>query len=87
MTTRSLTGWTVRDASGHVYIFGTFSLAAGKTVVLRTGRGTNTSSTRYWGSTSYIWINDRDTGYLRNGTGTLLQACACNSVAVDYKNC
>lgn len=43
---KSLTGWTVRDASGHVYTFGTFTLAAGATVTLRSGRGTNTRWTR-----------------------------------------
>jgi hypothetical protein len=27
---RPLTGWTVRDTSGHVYRFGTYRLAAGR---------------------------------------------------------
>lgn len=86
-TTRSLTGWTVRDAANHVYTFGSFSLGAGKSVVLRTGKGTNTSSTRYWGYAIYVWNNDRDTGYLRNKSGTLLDTCAYNSTAYDYTNC
>lgn len=86
-TSRPLTGWTVRDIAGHVYTFGTFTLGGGKTVVLRTGKGTNTSATRYWGYASYVWNNDKDTGYLRNGAGTLQHTCAYNSTAVDYKNC
>ena len=46
-TTRSLTGWTVRDAAGHVYKFGTFSLKPGTYVTLHTGKGTNTAYHRY----------------------------------------
>jgi hypothetical protein len=89
MTTssRSITGWTVRDAAGHIYKFGTLSIPAGKTVTLHTGKGTNSSTHRYWGSGSYIWNNDRDTGYLRNSAGTLIHSCAYNSTAVDYKYC
>lgn len=85
--TRSLTGWTVRDVSGHIYKFGTFSLGAGKTVTLHTGKGTNSATHRYWGQTNYVWNNDKDTAYLRNSAGTLIHSCAYNSTAVDYKNC
>ena len=89
MTTssRSITGWTVRDAAGHIYKFGTLSIPAGKTVTLHTGKGTNSSTHRYWGSGSYIWNNDRDTASLRNSAGTLIHSCAYNSTAVDYKYC
>jgi hypothetical protein len=86
-SSRSLTGWTVRDASAHIYKFGTLSIPAGKTVTLHTGKGTNSSTHRYWGSGSYIWNNDRDTGQLRNSAGTLIHSCAYNSTAVDYKYC
>src|SRR3954463_11464740 len=37
-TKRTLTGWTLRDASSHVYRFPAFSLAAGATVRVHTGR-------------------------------------------------
>jgi hypothetical protein len=86
-STRVLTGWTVRDAAAHIYKFGTFSLGGGKTVTLYTGKGTNSSTRRYWAQTNYVWNNDKDTAYLRNASGTLIQACAYNSTAVDYKNC
>lgn len=46
----SLKGWTLRDktsAADHVYTFETFTLGTGKTVTVRTGKGTNTSTTRY----------------------------------------
>ena len=86
-STRSITGWTVKDSYGWTYKFGTTSIPAGKTIVLRTGKGTNTSTTRYWQRTNYVWNNDKDTGYLRNGSGTLMHSCAYNSTAADYKNC
>lgn len=80
--------WTVRDKAGHVYtVSGTFYLNAGSTVTLRTGKGTNTSSTRYWGSGNYIWNNDKDTAYVRNGSGTTIDSCSYNSTKVDYTNC
>lgn len=37
-TTRSLTGYTVRDVAGHTYTFGTFSLGAGNSVRIHTGK-------------------------------------------------
>ncbi len=72
---RNLTGWRVKDAQGHVYTFGTFALKAGGIVTLRTGKGTNTSTTRYWGSQYYIWNNSGDTAYLRNAAGTTVDSC------------
>ena len=41
-TTRSLTGYTVRDKANHVYKVGTFSLGGGRFVRIHTGKGTNT---------------------------------------------
>jgi len=86
-TARTLTGWTIRDAANHVYKFGTFRLGAGKTVTVRTGRGTNTSTTRYWGSGNYIWNNDTDRATLKSATGVAVAACSYNSTRVDYKWC
>ena len=48
-TTRTLTGWTVRDLANHVYTFPSFKLGPGKSVRLHTGKGTNDSSNLYWG--------------------------------------
>lgn len=86
-STRSITGWTVKDSYGWTYKFGTLSIPAGKTVVLRTGKGANTSTTRYWQRTNYVWNNDRDAAYLRNSSGTLMHSCTYNSTAYDYRNC
>ncbi len=66
-----MTGWTLRDQSNHVYKFGTFKLGPGKSVTVRNGKGTNTSTTRYWGSSYYIWNNSGgDSATLRTSTGT-----------------
>ncbi len=71
----TLTGWEVRDAAGHVYTFGTFKLFAGGFVKIHTGSGSNTHTNRYWGSSSYIWNNDGDTGKLIRSGGTLVDTC------------
>lgn len=80
-TTKTLTGMTVRDASSHVYTFGTFKLAAGASVKLHTGKGTNTASNRYWGSGNYIWNNTGDTATLKSSTGTTLDTCSWGTVS------
>ncbi len=70
-----LTGWTVRDAAGHVYKFGKFTIFAGGSVKIHTGHGTNTHKDRYWGSGNYIWNNDGDTGTLKRANGTVVDRC------------
>ena len=74
--TIDLKGWIVRDASAHVYTFSsTFRLGAGKSVVVRTGKGSNSSTVRFWGSRSYIWNNGGDTATLRTAAGKTIDAC------------
>lgn len=41
---RVLTGWRLRDKPGHVYQFPTFKLKPGKSVRVRTGKGSNTGA-------------------------------------------
>src|SRR5262245_31951573 len=84
---RSLTGYTIKDAAGHTYKFGTFSLGAGKSVRVHTGKGTNTSTDRYWGSGAYIWNNTGDKAYLRNASSTLRDTCSWGSGGPGYINC
>ncbi|MGW4640909.1 lamin tail domain-containing protein [Sphaerisporangium sp. NPDC004334] len=90
----SLKGWTLRDETSradHVYTFGAFTLGTGKTVTVRTGKGRNTATTRYWGRSggtfAYIWNQGKDTAYLRNASGTLVDSCSYNSTRVAYKVC
>jgi len=82
-TTKTLTGWTIRDAANHVYTFGSSTLAGGATVTVHTGSGTNTSSHRYWSSGAYIWNNTGDTAYLRRADGTTADECSFGSTADD----
>lgn len=80
-TTKTLTGMTVRDKSGHVYTFGKFTLAAGASVRLHTGSGSNTATNRYWGSGSYIWNNSGDTATLKSASATTLDTCSWATVS------
>lgn len=82
----SLTGYTVRDAVGHTYTFGTFSLRAGKRVYLHTGSGTDTWQHRYWGQDWYIWNNNGDTAQLRNALGTPRDSCSYLGGSPGYIN-
>lgn len=69
-TRKTLTGWTLRDTSRHVYRFGIFSLGPGKSVRIHTGKGRNTSTDRYQGRSWYVWNNDGDKAILKNSKGT-----------------
>jgi hypothetical protein len=85
---RSLTGWTVRDAQAHIYTFGTFTLAAKKSVVLRTGKGVNTATTRYWGLRYHVWGNTADKAILRAPATTAnTDYCAWTTAGPGYKVC
>jgi len=83
----NLSGWTVRDASNHVYRFGTFYLAAGASVRVHTGSGTNTATNRYWGSGNYVWNNTGDKATMRNASGTFVDSCAWSSTGAGYTTC
>jgi hypothetical protein len=72
---KSLTGWTLRDPAGHVYRFGTYTLGAGKTVTVHTGRGSSTAAHRYWGEDYYVWNNTGDKAILKNKSGTVVDSC------------
>ena len=83
----SLKGWTLVDASAHKYTFGTFTLGKGKTVTVHTGKGTNTSVSRYQGRAAYVWNNDKDKATFKKSNGTVVDTCSYNSTKVAYKMC
>jgi predicted extracellular nuclease len=86
-TNRSLAGYTLRDQSRHVYTFGTFTLGAGKTVIVHTGKGTNTSANRYWNKSWYVWNNSGgDSATLRTASGAYVDKCGWGTVS-SYVNC
>jgi hypothetical protein len=72
----TLTGWTLRDRSGHVYTFGTYRLGAHSYVKIRTGRGHNTQSNRYQRRRAYVWNNDGDRATLKNANGVVKSRCS-----------
>lgn len=84
--TVQLKGWTVRDKAGHVYTFSSFTIKSHVTVYLHTGKGTNTTTNRYWGSGNYIWNNGGDTAYLKNTGKTTIDTCSWKTVK-SYTNC
>jgi Lamin Tail Domain len=77
---------TIKDRAGHTYKFGTFYLGAGKTVRIHTGKGSNTSTDRYWGRNWYVWHNTGDKAYLGNASGTLMDTCEWGD-GPGYKYC
>lgn len=85
-TPKWLNGWTLRDKQNHVYRFPATRINPGKYVYVRTGRGTNNASTRYWGLRWYVWNNTGDAAYLRNTAGKLIDSCAWGGSG-NWRNC
>ncbi|TKA06305.1 lamin tail domain-containing protein [Actinacidiphila oryziradicis] len=83
----SLKGWVLVDASSHKYTFGAFSLGAGKTVTVRTGKGSNTTGTKYQNRKWYVWNNTKDKATLKKASGAVADTCAYNNGSVDYTAC
>jgi competence protein ComEC len=68
--TLALGGWTVRDESGKTYAFPDgFTLAAGASVRLHTGSGTDTDTDLYWDAGRPVWNNGGDTVIVENNDG------------------
>lgn len=72
---RTLTGWTLRDASSHVYKFPTTTLRAGDSLRVHTGKGSNTAANKYWKLSWYVWNNTGDKATLKNRAGTVIDTC------------
>lgn len=69
-----LTGWTMENEEGETYTFPDgFTLAAGSTVRVHTGSGTDSSSDLYWGSSMFRWDNDADRCTIYDADGDLAQ--------------
>ncbi|BEL11483.1 hypothetical protein Q0Z83_096740 [Actinoplanes sichuanensis] len=84
----NLKGWTVRDAAGNLYRFtSSYTLAAGKSVIVRTGKGTNTTATRYWGKSYHVWNNGGDTATLRTDAGKTIDSCRWTTAGKGYTTC
>lgn len=91
-SSRSLKGYTLRDAQHHVYRFAAFTLKAGKSVKVHTGKGVNRPANLYWGQSNYVWNNTGDRAVLRNAAGRTVDTCAYKgsggvTAAGHYHNC
>lgn len=73
---RTLTGWTIRDTSSHVYRFPTYTLRPGTSVRLHTGRGTNSRTDLYWHQSNYVWNNTGDKAILKTRAGSIVDTCS-----------
>jgi len=84
---RSLAGWKLRDKAGNTYRFGSFTLGAHLTAKIHTGSGPTHALHRYWGKSTQVWNNNKDTATLRNGTGGVVDRCSYNAPAKSEKIC
>ena len=71
-----LTGWKLRDKTGHAYKFRAFTLKPGKSVRVHTGKGANTRTDLYWRQSWYIWNNTGDKAIVKNKAGALIDTCS-----------
>jgi lamin tail-like protein len=88
--TIDLKSWTVKDASGHTYTFGSYPVRAGRSTYVHTGRGTDgrpDGTHRYWGRGGYIWNNGGDTATLRSNTGKTIDSCRYTASHTGYTTC
>ena len=83
----TLTNWTLRDAAGHVFTFGTYTLGAHSYVKIHTGHGTRTQTDRYWNRNWYIWNNTGDTATLRDSAGGSVDSCHYTGTSAGYVFC
>ena len=82
---RSLSGWTLKDKQGFTYRFPTFTLKAKASVVVYTGKGSATSSKRYYNRTWYVWNNTGDSAYLRDSKGVLKDSWTFSDIGAAYR--
>lgn len=86
--TIDLAGWTLSDASRHRFTFPRRSyVRPGRSVVVRTGIGRDTWTTKYQDRRAYVWNNTSDVGTLRTPRGFRMDVCSYNNSRRDYTNC
>ena len=86
-TSSSLTNVKIKDAAGHAYTFGSYTLGGGKYVKVHTGMGSDTATDRYQGRSWSVWNNDKDTAYLYSASGTRLDSCSYNNASTSSVYC
>jgi hypothetical protein len=86
-TAKALRGWTLRDAQNHVYTLPAFTLGAGKSVIIHTGKGTNSAAHLYWKQTNYVWNNGGDKATLKTPAGAVADSCAWTATGKGVTAC
>lgn len=72
----NISGYRLHDQAGWTYRFPQTTVAAGQTVYVHTGKGTNNTWHRYWGRGAYVWNNTGDNATLRDNLGRYLDNCS-----------
>jgi hypothetical protein len=60
-------------------------VSPGKSVILHTGKGTNTSSNLYWGRSWYVWNNTGDKATSRDSSGARPKPAPTKTVTVTAR--
>lgn len=69
----SLNGWKIEDEGNkHTYTFQPYTLNAGSTVTVFTGKGINSATEFYWQLDNPVWNNDGDAAHLYDNSGKLI---------------
>ena len=85
---RRIGNWRIRDLAGHRYTLPDgFRLGPDRYVRVHTGKGSNDSNDRYWGSGWYIWNNTGDRATLKNAVGTVIDRCRHDGRLSGVRNC
>lgn len=82
-----LKGYRLKDNTGYTYTFGSYTVAAGKTVRVHTGKGSTSGAHVYWNRGSYVWNNTGDKARLYKPSGSLQDSCSWTSSSTGTKVC
>jgi micrococcal nuclease len=58
--------WTIKDEGRKKFTFENFVLEKNKEIIVKTGKGTNNSTSLYWRNYDYIWTKTGDSLFLRD---------------------
>ncbi|MEV6588051.1 lamin tail domain-containing protein [Streptomyces acidicola] len=83
----SLRNWVLKDASNHKYTFRDVKIGAGRTMKVRTGRGSDTAANKYQNRRAYVWNNTSDTATLTKANGTRADSCSWTTRDPSDKYC
>jgi len=83
----SLANWTLSDAAGHQFVFGSYTIKPHGYVTIHTGSGTDTKTDVYWDHSWYIWNNTGDTAILQNQNDSTIDSCTYDGTSQGYVFC